>query len=123
MDMKKLILLLLKAVPCIGVLACASNSMLSYFGFNLEWLGYAAILFFFVVWFMLAKFFGFCSFYYILVLYIITREALNLLDYYVGVPVSNKGFFILHISLFGFYALLYTFLHVRDTKKLKRHLT
>lgn len=120
---KKIILLLLKFVPCIGALCCAANSMLAYFGFNFEWLGYLMVVTFIVAWYALAKYFKFCSFFFMLLYYIITCEVINTVDYLIGIPISDKHMFVLHVALFGFYALLYTYLHVRDTRKIKQRLT
>lgn len=122
MDKKKVILLLLKIVPCVGAVCCASNSMLAYFGFNLEFLGYIMTAVFIIAWYALARYFRFCSFFFILLFYIISCEALNTIDYLIGIPVSDKAMFVLHVSLFGFYTLLYTYLHVRDTRKVREHL-
>lgn len=122
MDRRKLALLLLKAVPVVGALSCVLNSMLSYIGIYLDWLGYATISFFIIAWYLLARIFNFCTFYFILLFYVLSCEALNMADYYIGIPVSDRGMFVLHVSLFGLYALIYTFIHVRDTRKLKEHL-
>jgi len=121
MDGRKRILLMLKAVPVVGALCCAADSMLAYFGFNLEWLGYILAITLLTAWYALARYFRFCSFYFVLLGYIITCQALNTIDYLYGIPVSDKQFFILHVALFGFYALLYTYLHVRDNKADKGH--
>ena len=119
---KKIVLISLKVVPCVGALCCAANSMLSYFEIYLEWLGYVAIIIFMLSWYLLAKYFKFCSFYFILLYYIITCEAIKIIDCNFTLPLSNKHMFVLHTSLFGFYALLYTILHVRDTRKIRKHL-
>ena len=119
---KKLILILLKAVPVIGALCCALNSLLAYFGFDLAWTGYIMYFVFLIAWYALAKYFKFCSFFFVLLYYIITCEVINTIDYLFGIPISDKHFFVLHVALFGFYAILYTILHVRDTRKLKEHI-
>ena len=121
MDKKTLVLLLLKAVPCLGAICCASDSMLAYLGFNLEWLGYVMVIFFLIAWYALARYFHFCTFYFILLFYIISCEFLNTVDFLFGIPVSDKAFFVMHVALFGFYALLYTYIHVRDNKKHKNN--
>ena len=121
--MKKMALLMLKSVPVIGALLCALNSTLAYFGIDLAWTGYLMRVLFLIAWFMLARFFGFCSFYYKLIGYIILAQTINSIDYLYGIPLSDKGMFILHCGLIGFMLLLFTYCHVRDTKRLKRHLT
>lgn len=120
--MKKVALLMLKATPVFGAFCCAANSLLSYFGYNLAWLGYAMRIFFILTWFALAKVFNFCSFYKMLVGYIVVIESLTLIDYHYPLPVSNLDYFVLNCSITGIFILLATFAHVRDTKKVKRHL-
>lgn len=119
---KKIVLISLKVVPCVGALSCAANSMLSYFGIDLAWLGYVVIIVFILSWYLLARYFQFCSFYFMLLYYVITCEAINIIDCKSQLPFSNKHMFVLHVALFGFYAILYTILHVRDTRKLKEHI-
>jgi len=119
--MKKLILILLKVVPTVAALCCALNSILSYFGINLAWLGYIVILVFFIAWIALAIYFKFCSFYFMLIGYIVVCEGLNLYDCLVGLPLSDRGMFVTHCSLIGITLLICTYAHVRDTKKIKQH--
>ena len=119
---KKIALLSLKVVPCVGALCCAANSMLSYFGIKLAWLGYVAIIVFISSWYLLARYFKFCSFYFMLLYYIITCEVVNIIDFKYHLPFSDKHMFVLHVALFGFYTLLYTYLHVRDSRKTKKHI-
>ena len=57
-----------------------------------------------------------------MIAYIITSELLNAIDYIYGLPLSEKGNFVLQCGTFGFYLLFYTILHVRDTRKVKRDL-
>ena len=121
--MRKAALVMLKFVPVVYALCCALNSTLSYFGIDLAWIGFIANMMLFVGWLTLAYCFRFCSFYYALILYILTANGLNTIDYLFGIPVSDRGLFILHCGLIGLTILCCTYLHVRDTKKLKKHLT
>jgi hypothetical protein len=120
--MKKLTLLLLKAVPVIGAICCASNSLLSYFGYDLAWMGYVLYIAFLLGWLALASYFRFCSFYFMLILYILLSEGLNLIEYFHPLPLSERDVFILHCGIIGFMILFFTYFHVRDTRKLKEHL-
>ena len=120
--MKKLVLLLLKAVPIVGALACALNSTLSYFGYDLAWVGYVAHIVFFLAWLALAFYFKFCSFYYMLVIYILAAQTVNITDYLFGLPLTNWDMFVFHAGLIGFMLLFFAYTHVRDTKRLKQHL-
>lgn len=70
-------------------------------------------------WIALAIYFRFCMFYMILVFYIITCTVLNTVDYIWGIPVSDRGFFVLHVGLIGLTAITATVAHVRDKGKHK----
>ena len=121
--MKKVALLLLKAVPVVGAICCTLDSTLSYFFIDLSWTGYLMDVVFLAAWVALAVFFSFCSFYFMLLGYVILAQAINAVDYLYGIPLSDKGMFVLHCGLIGFMLLFFTYSHVRDTKRFKRHLT
>ena len=120
--MKKIALLLLKAVPVVGALCCAANSLLSYFYIDTAWTGFVMYAVFMTGWLALAYCFKFCSFYFKLIFYILTVQAINAIDYLYGLPLTNKGMFVLHCSIIGFLIIYFTICHVRDTRKLKEHL-
>ena len=115
-------ILLLKFVPVVGAICCASNSTLSYYGIDATFMGYVFYCFILVTWLALAKLFHFCSFYYVMLAYLITTDIINIIDYTYGIPLSDKGYFVLQCGVFGFYLLFYTVLHVRDTRNLKKSL-
>ena len=120
--MKKIVLLTLKIVPVVGALCCALNAIFSYYNIDLAWTGYILYFAFLLGWFALAIYFKFCSFYFILISYILLSEVINLIDYHFDLPFSDKGIFVLHCGLIGFIIIFFTYLHVRDTKKVKQHL-
>lgn len=117
--MKKLVLILLRFVPIIGALCCASNSILSYFGFDLVWLGYVMHGLMMATWIALAVYFQFCLFYKILVLYILACEVINTIDYVFTIPISNWSMFVIYCGLAGITVITATIAHVRDKGKHK----
>lgn len=117
MDNKKLLLTLLRYVPITGAMCCASDSLLSYYFIDVVWLGYVMRLAFLIAWVALAVYFRFCIFYMILVIYIIVCDILNIIDYTWGIPVSDKGLFVLHCGLAGITFISATIAHVRDKRK------
>jgi len=120
--MKRVLLLLLKAVPVVGALCCAASSLLSYYGIDLGWMGFVAQVFFFLSWLALAFYFRFCTFYYLLVMYIAVNQAFNIIDYIYYIPLSDRGCFVFHCGLIGLMIIIFTYIHVRDTRALKKHL-
>ena len=120
--MKHILLLLLKAVPIVGALCCALSSLTAYFGYELAWLGYVMRAVFMIAWIALAYYFRFCSFYFFLIYYIITCDTINIIDYLRPLPLTDWGCFVLHCAVIGLFVILFTYFHVRDTKKVKQHL-
>ena len=120
--MREILLRLLKFVPAIGALCCALNSTLSYFYIDLAWGGFVQHGLFLMVWILLAIYFKFCIFYMILVIYIIVCQILNTIDYIWGIPISDRGLFVLNVGLIGITAIAATIAHVRHIKRTKNNL-
>ena len=120
--MKKAVLMLMKATPVVAALCTALNSLLSYFDIDLVFLGYVAISFFLITWYLLSLYFRFCTFYRLLILYTLTAEVVNTVDYVYLLPISNWAYFVLHCGIIGLFIIIFTYIHVRDTRKLKKHL-
>lgn len=117
--MKRLVIILLRFVPIIGALCCASNSILSYFDLDLVWLGYVMHGLMMATWIALAIYFCFCIFYFILVLYILACELINTVDYVFHLPFSDWEMFVIYCGLFGVAAIAATIAHVRHQRKHK----
>ena len=96
---RKLAALWIKYLPIIAALACASNSLSAYFGYDMEALGYLVTILIYIGVFLLSYVLRFCFWHRCLIAYIVTCEAINTFDYYVGIPISNKGMFVLHVAL------------------------
>ena len=117
--MKELVIALLRFVPIIGALCCASNSILSYFDFDLVWLGYVMHGLMAVTWMALAIYFRFCLFYFLLVVYILLNETINTIDYVFHIPLSDWEMFVVYCGLFGITIIVSTISHVRHKRKHK----
>jgi len=117
--MKRLVLILLRFVPIVGVLCCASNSILSCFDHDLEWLGYVMHGTMMITWIALAIYFRFCIFYFILVLYILANETINAIDFVFHLPLENWDMFVIYCGLFGITIITATITHVGHKRKHK----
>lgn len=120
--MRRVVLLMLKVTPVVAALCAALNSLLSYFDIDLIFLGYVAICFILITWYILSIYFKFCTFYRLLILYTLSAEGVNTIDYVHRIPISDWGYFVLHCGIIGLFILIFTFIHVRDTRQLKKHL-
>lgn len=117
--MKKLVIIFLRFVPIMGALCCALNSILSCFEKDLCWLGYVMHGTMMITWIALAIYFRFCIFYFILVLYILTCETINTIDYIHQLPLENWEMFVMYCGLTGLTIITATLAHVRDKGKHK----
>ncbi|MBO4498755.1 MAG: hypothetical protein J5732_00685 [Bacteroidaceae bacterium] len=116
---RKLAALWIKHLPIIAALACASNSLSAYFGYNMEALGYLVTMLIYIGVFLLSYVLRFCFWHRCLIAYIMACEAINTFDYYVGIPISNKGMFVLHVALVGFVIILLVIHHVKEVQRRK----
>ena len=117
--MKETLLRLLRFIPIFAALCCALDSILSYYYIDVTWFGYIIRALFVTAWLMLAIYFRFCIFYFILVAYILVCSLLNTIDYIWTIPLSDKGLFVFHCGLAGITFITATIAHVRDKGKHK----
>ena len=116
---RKMAALWIKYLPIIAALACAGNSLTAYFGYNMEALGYLVTVLIYIGVFLLSYVLRFCFWHRCLIAYIMACEAINTFDYYVGIPISNKGMFVLHVALVGFVIILLVINHAEEVKRRK----
>lgn len=116
----KLELLLIKILP-LGIALCyLLNSILSYFKIDaviLSYLGGMSILP--IVFILVSSFaFKFCVYHRLPIYYIIVSDILNYYDLYVGIPISNRGLFMLNMIIAGIFIILIVFIKAKICKKL-----
>lgn len=112
----------LKIIPILLALVSLLNSTLSYFGIDLvilSYIGCSSILS--MVFLYLASYcFGFCAYHRMFLHYVVINDILSTYDYYIGIPVSDIGMFLLHIMVTGISLFLILYLHQRNVKYNKR---
>lgn len=98
------------------------NSTLSYFGIDLvilSYIGCSSVLS--MAFLYLASYcFGFCAYHRMFLHYVVVNDILSTYDYYIGIPVSDIGMFLLHIMVTGISLFLILYLHQRNVKYNKR---
>jgi len=115
----KLMLVLLKYMPMVCAAGYALNSLLSYFNIDLIFIGYIVhvslipLLYIYIT----SIVFKFCIYHKVFIYYIAVNELLNIVDYNWGIPVSDKGLFILNIVLICITLFILLYNHVKNTKK------
>lgn len=102
-------LYLIKMIPMIIAFIYLLNTTLSYFYIDLPILSYI-IMFLLMAFLYLSSFiFKFCSWHRLFLHYITLNLILNIIDLYIGIPLSDRGLFIMYMSVAGIslFVLLY----------------
>lgn len=115
----KYLIWVLKGIPIILAIICLSNTLLSYWNIDLPVLSYLGGVSLFPLLFLyLASYaFKFCEYHRLFLHYITINWLLNIIDYYYGIPVSDKGMFLIYMVLTGLFSFLLLYFHQKEIKK------
>lgn len=110
---------LLKVIPMILALTALLNSILSYFGIDLYILSYIGGVSIFTMLFLyLSSYvFKFCEYYRMFLHYIVSTWIINIIDYYVGIPISDLEYLCLQMIIAGISLFIILYLYVKSHKK------
>lgn len=110
---------LLKVIPMILALTALLNSILSYFGIDLYILSYIGGVSIFTMLFLyLSSYvFKFCGYHRMFLHYIVSTWIINIIDYYVGIPISDLEYLCLQMIIAGISLFIILYLYVRSYKK------
>ena len=92
------------------------NAVLTYFEFTTIILNYlvgVSLLFVFIL-FLLSYELKFCVWHRLLLYYIVLYNMLSIYDLYIGIPVNNQGFLIIHLGLAALFLLLIVRFHAHE---------
>lgn len=114
----KALLIILKFIPMITALGYALNILLACFGID------AAILSYFCgmsllpwLFILLATYvFKFCTYHRMFLYYILANDCLNIIDYYIGIPVISVDLIMIHMVILCIFLFLILYLYVKNHK-------
>ena len=115
----KIELYLIKTIPVIIAALGLLNTILSYYNVDVEILSFIGgisllpWLFLYISSFV----FKFCLYHRLFLYYIAITELLAWYDYKFGVPLSAKGYLILHLVIAGIFIILITYFKFKLCKK------
>lgn len=114
----KLLLIILKFIPMVTALCYFLNTVLSAFGIYAGFLSHISGMSLFPWLFILIAtyVFKFCAYHRMFLWYILVSDIVNIIDYYVGIPVSTFGILALHFCIAGIFLSLILYLYVRHHK-------
>lgn len=115
----KLELYLLKVIPMLLALIAFLNTVLSYFDIDLviwSYIGSVSLLPL-IFLYMSSYVFKFCEYHRMFLHYVVVTNVLNVYDYYVGIPISDRELLVLHMIVAGISLFVILYWYVKDTKK------
>lgn len=110
---------LLKVLPMLLALVSLVNSILSYFRIDLPILSYIGGISIISMSFLyLSSYvFRFCEYHRMFLHYVVVTWAINIVDYYIGIPVSESAYLCLQMIVAGIALFLILYLYVKNHKK------
>lgn len=111
----------LKIIPMLLALTTLLNQILSYFGIDLEVLGYlGGVSLLPMIFLYLASYcFQFCNYHRMFLHYVVVCDILTLIDYYIGIPVSTLLMLLIYLSIAGIALFIILYLHQKHVKCIK----
>jgi len=113
----KLELYLIKVIPMSFAIITLLNTVLSYFGIDVPMLSYIGSVSILSLAFMyLSSYvFKFCGYHRMFIHYTTLNWLLNIYDYYIGIPLSNRSIFMLYMIITGVFLFLILYLHQKES--------
>lgn len=118
-SLHKLLLVILKYTPIVNALGCLLNTVFGYFNIDLQVLSYICSMSL-TTWlfiFVASIVFKFCFWYRMLLYYILVMDIISIIDYYIGIPLSDFNLLILYLTITGITLFILLYNHVKNTKK------
>jgi len=112
-------LILIKYLPYPIAFGYCINTFAGYWNIDLISLGYIIHLAFLPWLYMLltSRIFKFCYVHRLPLYYILLNDMMNIIDYYIGIPVSTGRLFQLHLVVVFIFISLYTYGYIKHNKK------
>lgn len=109
----KWVLLILKVIPMILAFIALLNTILSYWDVDIPLLSYlGGVSLFPLIFLYLSSYaFRFCECHRVFLHYVSVTWVLNIIDYYIGIPVSNKELFLLYMIITCIFLFVILYIH------------
>ena len=112
----KIGLVLLKIIPMIIAFISFLNTILSYFYIDIPAFSYIVYVLLISYVYVCSYMFKFCAYHRMFIHYLTLNWVLNLYDYSIGLPWSDRNLFILYLVITGIFLfiILYEYRHKRS---------
>lgn len=121
-SLHKIFLLILKVIPLVNALGHLLNTLFAYYDIETPWISFTTgmslttWLFIYLATFV----FKFCIYHRMFLYYIAVVDIIDTVDYYIGIPLSDYNFLVLHIIITGITLFIILYLYVKHHKKLTK---
>ena len=114
-DLYKVFLLILRGIPYIIALCYVVVTAAFYFGLELNVIGYigSCSIMTWVFLYVSSFVFKFCKYHRTPLYYVLLNDIINVIDTYIGIPISTSNFFVLHIAILGAIVIIYSYLRIK----------
>ena len=115
----KIVLVTLKVIPALLALFDMANTFLGFLGIECHWISFfGGISFLTLAFLYLSSYvFQFCAYHRMFLHYILVTNILSIIDYEVGIPLSNLNLFRVHLVLLGLFLFLILYLYKHEKLK------
>lgn len=110
----KLLLIMLKYIPMLIALFYVINTATAYVGIDIPVL---RSLLTWIFMYLSAIVFRFCLYHRMFLYYILTTDIINIIDYYVGIPITDFELLMLHSVITGISLFIILYAYVKNHKK------
>lgn len=118
----KLLLVMLKYIPIIIALLYMVNTVTAYFSIDIPVLSSIAGISLLPWTFMYVStlVFKFCLYHRMFLFYIFITDIVNIIDYYIGIPITDFELLIVHSIITGISLFIILLVYVKDHKRVIR---
>lgn len=111
----KLELYLIKIIPMLMAGIYLLNTILSYFTIDIPVLSYISgtSLFNLIFLYLSSIVFKFCKYHRMFIHYITINWVLNIIDYYIRIPISNRDLFLRYMIIAGISLFIILYLYIK----------
>ena len=115
----RLLLIMLKYIPMLIALFYVINTATAYIGIDIPVLSNIAGMSLLTQIFMYlsAIVFRFCLYHRMFLYYILATDIINIIDYYVGIPIEDLELLMIHGTITGLFLFVILYLYVMSHKK------
>lgn len=116
----KVELYLLKIIPILLACIHLANTVLSYYGIDIVVFSYigSVSLIPLIFLYISSYVFKFCEYHRMFLHYIVVNNAINIYDYYIGILITARELFAIHLIIAGICLIIILYLYVKINKKI-----